>query len=136
MFAIAISLDHAFTKLGAYFPNSSKSADFLPNYFATVHGPISKEEQCVSDSFDWGPRIDDSFDKDGKIRRRQGLCCNHINFRSVEEFVNKLRKNNNRYTFNLTNVVGSKPTSPLWAFYETVLDTDALELWARMKEGN
>ena len=100
------------------------------------HGPFATPAQCAS-SYDWTSKIDYGYDDQGRLRRRAGLCCNHIHFRSLSEFFKKLKKNNNKGLFDLKHVWGTNASSPLWAFYEQVEDVDALDLMRRLsKDGD
>lgn len=131
---------------GVYFPNGSLSSDVFPasssthpkgnvNYsFASIHGPgplhspFATPGQCSNSFTDWSASIDYAMDEYAQFRRSAGMCCNHINFRSLDFLFNKLRKNRNKHLFNIKLLGGKTMDAPLWRFYERVLDTDARDL--------
>jgi len=129
---------------GAYFPMGSKAAEYFanktsvsgnpdhPNNFASLHGThlehIARVNRNCASGYDWIQRTKVMM-SDATAQRTRGLCCGHVTFRSLADILPKLRKNANFVTYNMDFIATANFSSPLWAFWDRVVETDQVDLW-------
>jgi len=136
---------------GAYFPNNSFAQTYFPNStstlddatnayrFATLHGPYLSLRRHCRIGYDWRAHTDNSLGPDATNARpfshwrHDGLCCNHIAFRSLAEVVPKYLKNRNVATFDLGYIARTNVSSPIWAMWDLVHDAEAHDLMKHLK---